>query len=93
MTATKSKAPASTCQDKAPSLLTREQVAKRLNVDKDTVVRLISRGDLRAMLIPPGWQWRVAAGDVDAYIEQAYATAEDIIRIMDSCVTQEICLT
>lgn len=84
MAATKSRVPPSTCEDKASALLTQEQVAKRLNVDQDTVVRLISSGDLRALLISPGGQWRVAAGDVDEYIEQAYATAGDVIGIMKS---------
>lgn len=84
MTATKSKVPASPCENKAPSLLTYEQVAKRLNVDRNTVVRLVSGGDLRAMLISPGGQWRVASDDLNAYVEQAYATAEDVIGIINS---------
>ncbi|MDK1359652.1 helix-turn-helix domain-containing protein [Arthrobacter sp. zg-Y1219] len=68
---------------KVQPLLTPAQVAVQLNVDTATVGELIARGDLRALLISPGGQWRIAANDLSEYIEQAYKTADEVIKILD----------
>ena len=64
-------------------LLTPAQVAVQLNVDTATVGQLIVRGDLRALLISPGGQWRIAENDLSEYIEQAYKTSDEVIKILD----------
>ena len=50
-------------------LLAVSQVAKRLGMCRETVVRLIGSGDLRASRI--GRQWRVSERDLQDFIDRA----------------------
>lgn len=59
--------------------LTLEQVAEELNVGLPLVRSLVKSGELRGFQIGGKRLWRVAAGDVEDYVNVAYAnTAERI---------------
>jgi excisionase family DNA binding protein len=55
--------------------LTVEDVAQRLDVTKETVRRLLRRGELPGMQISKRSGWRVRAQDVDAFIRSRYRGA------------------
>lgn len=57
---------------KRPRFLTIEQVAEELAVGTPTVRQLLKAGDLRGLQIGGRGMWRVAAKDLEDYIEQAY---------------------
>lgn len=64
---------------KRPRFLTISQVAEELAVGVPTVRQLIRSGELRALQIGGRGIWRIAATDVEDYIERAYrVTAERI---------------
>lgn len=64
---------------KRPRFLTIEQVAEELAVGTPTVRQLLKTGDLRGLQIGGRGMWRVAAKDLEDYIDQAYlVTAERI---------------
>lgn len=48
-------------------VLSTAEAAAELNVSEDTVVRLITRGELRAYKV--GRAYRIARADLDAYLE------------------------
>jgi excisionase family DNA binding protein len=56
-----------------PRLLTVAEVADLLRVSEMTVYRLITNHDLGATKI--GRCWRVAADDLEAYLDQRYVRA------------------
>ncbi|WP_028278110.1 helix-turn-helix domain-containing protein [Arthrobacter sp. I3] len=65
---------------KQPRFLTIEQVAEELCVGLPTVRMLLKTGELRGIQIGGKGLWRVAAADLEQYIEQAYrVTAERIV--------------
>lgn len=47
-------------------MMTIHDVAAKLNVDERTIRELIRKNELRAIKV--GKEWRVARGDLDAYI-------------------------
>ncbi|WP_350004361.1 helix-turn-helix domain-containing protein [Pseudarthrobacter sp. WHRI 8279] len=64
---------------KRPRFLTIEQVAEELAVGAPTVRQLLKTGELRGLQIGGRGLWRVAAKDLEDYIDQAYrVTAERI---------------
>ena len=64
---------------KRPRFLTIEQVAEELAIREPTVRQLLTVGELRGLQIGVHRTWRVAATDLEDYIEQAYrVTAERI---------------
>jgi excisionase family DNA binding protein len=64
---------------KRPRFLTIEQVAEELAVGAPTVRQLLKAGDLRGLQIGGRGIWRIAAKDLEEYIQQAYKmTAERI---------------
>ncbi|MDQ0635068.1 excisionase family DNA binding protein [Arthrobacter pascens] len=64
---------------KRPRFLTIEQVAEELAVGSPTVRQLLKLGELRGLQIGGRGMWRVAAQDLEDYIEQAYrVTAQRI---------------
>lgn len=65
--------------DKTPRFLQLADVAEILNISSAQVYALVRRGELRALKIGGRGQWRVAAEDVEAYIEQAYADAAKFV--------------
>jgi excisionase family DNA binding protein len=50
-------------------LLTPTQVAQRLQVNERTVTQWLRNGHLRGFKI--GKEWRVSAGDLEAFLEQS----------------------
>lgn len=64
---------------KRSRFLTVEQVAEELAIREPTVRHLLTAGELRGLQIGVHRTWRVAAKDLEDYIEQAYrVTAERI---------------
>ena len=64
---------------KRQRFLTIEQVAEELAIREPTVRQLLTVGELRGLQIGVHRTWRVAATDLEDYIEQAYrVTAERI---------------
>ncbi|BCW69980.1 helix-turn-helix domain-containing protein [Arthrobacter sp. NicSoilB8] len=64
---------------KRPRFLTIDQVAEELAVGAPTVRQLLKTGELRALQIGGRGMWRVAAKDLEDYVERAYrVTAEKI---------------
>lgn len=55
-----------------PRFLTVEQVAEELNVGQPLVRGLLKTGELRGMQIGARRLWRVAASDVESFINHAY---------------------
>lgn len=61
--------------------LTIDQVAQELNVGDPLVRGMLKSGELPGIQVGGRGTWRIARGDVEAYIEQAYLwTAEKITR-------------
>ena len=56
-------------------VFTIDEIAERLRVSRDTVRRLIERGELRAMKI--GSQWRIAEEDLDAYVRRTTTSSAE----------------
>lgn len=67
--------------ESTPRFLQLADVAEVLNISGAQVYALVRRGELRAIKIGGRGQWRVAASDLEAYIEQAYA---DAARFVDN---------
>ncbi len=57
-----------------PSVLTPRQVAERLVVHERTVIRLIERGELRALKV--GRQWRIPKEAFEAYLRGEHQVKE-----------------
>lgn len=64
---------------KRPRFLTIEQVAEELAVGAPLVRALLKAGELRGMQVGGRGLWRVAAKDLEDYIEQAYRVTADRI--------------
>jgi len=64
---------------KRPRFLTVDQVAEELAVGLPTVRQLLKSGELRGLQIGGRGMWRVAAKDLEDYIEQAYRFTADRI--------------
>lgn len=64
---------------KRPRFLTIEQVAEELSVGTPTVRQLLKAGELRGIQIGGRSMWRIAAKDLEDYIEQAYRVAAERI--------------
>ena len=60
--------------------LTLADVAEVLNTSSAQVYALVRRGDLMAIKIGGRGQWRVEASELEAYIQRAYADAEQFVR-------------
>jgi excisionase family DNA binding protein len=65
--------------ERTPRFLQLADVAEVLNISGAQVYALVRRGDLKAAKIGGRGQWRVAAVDLETYIERAYADAESFI--------------
>ena len=63
-----------------PRFLQLADVAEILNISGAQVYALVRRGDLRAIKVGGRGQWRVEASEVEAYIERAYADADQFVR-------------
>lgn len=63
-----------------PRFLQLADVAEILNISGAQVYALVRRGDLRAIKVGGRGQWRVEATEVEAYIERAYADADQFVR-------------
>ena len=55
-------------------------MAEILNISGAQVYALVRRGELKAIKIGGRGQWRVEASELEAYIERAYADAEQFVR-------------
>ena len=63
-----------------PRFLQLADVAEVLNISGAQVYALVRRGELRAIKIGGRGQWRVEASELEAYIERAYADADEFVR-------------
>lgn len=63
-----------------PRFLQLADVAEILNISGAQVYALVRRNDLRAIKIGGRGQWRVEASELEAYIQRAYADAEQFVR-------------
>ena len=64
----------------APRFLQLSDVAEVLNISANQVYALVRRGDIPAVKIGGRGQWRVEATELEAYIQRAYADAEQFVR-------------
>ena len=55
-------------------------VAEVLNISGAQVYALVRRHELKAIKIGGRGQWRVEASELEAYIQRAYADAEQFVR-------------
>jgi excisionase family DNA binding protein len=62
-----------------PRFLQLADVAEVLNISGAQVYALVRRGELRAIKIGGRGQWRVEASELEAYIERAYAEADEFV--------------
>jgi excisionase family DNA binding protein len=62
-----------------PRFLTLADVAEALSTSSAQVYALVRRGDLKAIKIGGRGQWRVAVGDLDAYIQRLYRETEKFV--------------
>ena len=62
-----------------PRFLQLADVAEILNISGAQVYALVRRGELRAIKIGGRGQWRVEARELEAYIERAYADADEFV--------------
>lgn len=62
-----------------PRFLQLADVAEVLNISGAQVYALVRRGELRAIKIGGRGQWRVEASELEAYIERAYADADEFV--------------
>ena len=63
-----------------PRFLQLADVAEVLNISGAQVYALVRRGDLKAIKIGGRGQWRVEASELEAYIQRAYADAEQFVK-------------
>ena len=63
-----------------PRFLTLADVAEVLSTSSAQVYALVRRGDLPAIKIGGRGQWRVEASELEAYIQRAYADADQFVR-------------
>ena len=64
----------------ADRFLTLADVAEVLNISGAQVYALVRRHELKAIKIGGRGQWRVEASELEAYIQRAYADAEQFVR-------------
>ena len=64
----------------SPRFLQLADVAEILNISGAQVYALVRRNDLRAIKVGGRGQWRVEASELEAYIQRAYADAEQFVR-------------
>ena len=64
----------------APRFLQLADVAEILNISGAQVYALVRRQDLKAIKIGGRGQWRVEASELEAYIQRAYADADQFVR-------------
>ncbi len=64
----------------APRFLQLADVAEVLNISGAQVYALVRRQDLKAIKIGGRGQWRVEASELEAYIQRAYADADQFVR-------------
>ncbi len=63
-----------------PRFLQLADVAEVLNISGAQVYALVRRGDLKAIKIGGRGQWRVEASELEAYVQRAYAEADQFVR-------------
>ena len=63
-----------------PRFLQLADVAEVLNISGAQVYALVRRQDLKAIKIGGRGQWRVEASELEAYIQRAYADADQFVR-------------
>ena len=63
-----------------PRFLQLADVAEVLNISGAQVYALVRRRELKAIKVGGRGQWRVEASELEAYIERAYADAEQFVR-------------
>lgn len=63
-----------------PRFLQLADVAEILNISGAQIYALVRRGELRAIKIGGRGQWRVEATELEAYIERAYADADQFVE-------------
>lgn len=63
-----------------PRFLQLADVAEVLNISGAQVYALVRRQELKAIKIGGRGQWRVEASELEAYIQRAYADAEQFVR-------------
>jgi excisionase family DNA binding protein len=66
--------------DATPRFLQLADVAEVLNISGAQVYALVRRHELKAIKIGGRGQWRVEASELEAYIQRAYAEAEQFVR-------------
>jgi len=66
--------------DATPRFLQLADVAEVLNISGAQVYALVRRQELKAIKIGGRGQWRVEASELEAYIQRAYADAEQFVR-------------
>jgi excisionase family DNA binding protein len=66
--------------DATPRFLQLADVAEVLNISGAQVYALVRRHELKAIKIGGRGQWRVEASELEAYIDRAYADAEQFVR-------------
>ena len=66
--------------DATPRFLQLADVAEVLNISGAQVYALVRRHELKAIKIGGRGQWRVEANELEAYIQRAYADAEQFVR-------------
>jgi excisionase family DNA binding protein len=64
----------------APRFLQLADVAEVLNISGAQVYALVRRHELKAIKIGGRGQWRVEASELEAYIQRAYADAEQFVK-------------
>jgi excisionase family DNA binding protein len=62
-----------------PRFLSLTDVAEVLNVSSAQARALVKRGELKAMQVGGRHQWRIAASDLEAYIQRCYDETQDQI--------------
>ncbi len=63
-----------------PRFLQLADVAEVLNISGAQVYALVRRQELKAIKIGGRGQWRVEASELEAYIQRAYAEADQFVR-------------
>ena len=63
-----------------PRFLQLADVAEMLNISGAQVYALVRRQELKAIKIGGRGQWRVEASELEAYIQRAYADADQFVR-------------
>ncbi len=63
-----------------PRFLQLADVAEVLNISGAQVYALVRRQELKAIKIGGRGQWRVEASELEAYIQRAYADADQFVR-------------